>query len=301
MFEVMWAGRVEQKGWGAACGFIMELVEIGENVLRRRNIGAKFGRAGGRFVRIGGELYAEGSVPLLESTFVNPTFESFDDIVHFNTDVEYVSEPLDNIELNTFSESTPLLETGVGSGVGVISGGAASSVPSSAVGVGIGIGTAVIGTGLAIGLSGGANLPGHKNIGPGNVPDPEGVDEDDLISYRHDISYGAAETQEDIREADEIAIAEFDSDWQDTGNLHSLAGRVGLQIKHTVEGYTGVLYPSSLPTGKQWLENILLHVIHTAIQNLLNVMGNLLIGGAIEQIIFGINGIGLGRDKTYLE
>ena len=238
----------DQKGWGAARGFIMELVEIGENVLRRRTIGARFGFRGGRFVRIGGELYAEGSVPLLEETFVDPVFAA-DDIIHFSAEPDYIehSQALDEIELNTFSESTPLLEAGTGSGIGVVSGGSAASAPSSAIGVGVGVGTAIIGTGLAIGLSGGAVLPGHENIGPGNEPNPEGVDEDDRIAYRHDVRYTNAKTQEDVREADAIAISEFDTDWQNTGNIHSVIGRTGIQLKKAVEDRVGVIYPSFLP------------------------------------------------------
>nr|QOD39473.1 ORF1 [uncultured densovirus] len=281
----------------------MELVEIGKNVLRQRTIGARFGSDGGRFVRIGGELYAEGSVPLLESTFVNPIYTSSEDIVHFNAETDFIdhSQPFDDIELNTFSESTPLLEAGVGSGIGVVSGGAAASVPSSAIGVGIGVGTAIIGTGLAIGLSGGAVLPGHKNIGPGNEPDPEGVDEDDRIAYRHDVRYGQAETQDDVREADDIAISEFDSDWQNSGNIHSVIGRTGIQIKKAVEDRVGVLYPASLPTGKPWCGDTLLIWIHIVILNSVNVLVNLLAVGVVEPHLFGINGIETGRVVIYLE
>jgi len=304
LLKVIWAEQTEQKGCGAAHAFIMDrLVDISDNVLRRRTIGARFGSKGGRFVRIGEELYAEGSVPLLEDTFVNPTYTSIEDIVHLNAQPDYIehSEVLDEIELNTYSESTPLLETGAGSGIGVISGGAAASIPSSAVGIGIGVGTAVIGGGLAIGLSGGATLPGHKNIGPGNEPDPDGVDEDDQIAYRHDIAYSKAVTQEDIREADSIAIDEFNADWEKTGNIHSVIGRTGIQLKHALEGQTGVLYPASLPTGKQWCENIHLALIHFVILTLHKERANQLNVGEIEELIFGIHGIELDRVLIYLE
>ncbi len=281
----------------------MELVEIGENVLRRRTFGERFGVKGGRFVRIGGELYAEGSEALLESTFLDPVYTSLEDIVHFSAEPDYIeqSQALDEIELNTFSESTPLLETGVGSGIGIVSGGAAASAPTSALGVGVGLGTAIIGTGLGIGLFGGAVLPGHKNIGPGNEPDPEGVDVDDNIAFDHDVRYGAAETQADVREADRIAIDEFDSDWQETGNIHSIVGRTGLQIKKTVEHHTGVLYPSSLPTGEQWQESILQKGILILILILDNAKENLPLIGVIELLMFGINGIELDREIIYLE
>ena len=103
LLKVIWAEQTEQKGCGAAHAFIMDrLVDISDNVLRRRTIGARFGSKGGRFVRIGEELYAEGSVPLLEDTFVNPTYTSIEDIVHLNAQPDYIehSEVLDEIELN---------------------------------------------------------------------------------------------------------------------------------------------------------------------------------------------------------
>ncbi len=152
--------------------------------------------------------------------------------------------------LYSVSDTAPLLaESAVGYGsIGTIGGGAVAAAPAlGEVGIGVGIGVASTGAGLAIGLSGGATLPGHKNIGPGNDPDPEGVDVDDNIAYTHDIRYGSAVDQEDIVEADIDAIADFDKDFQDTGNIHSVIGRTGLQVKKAVESYTGVLYPPNLP------------------------------------------------------
>nr|QOD39516.1 ORF1 [uncultured densovirus] len=173
----------------------------------------------------------------------------FNDVVHFDrgVDVGYEEIPLDDIEIDVSAE-TPLLES-----VGTISAGVGVGSGSVASGIGIGVGT--VGAGLAIGLAGGALLPGHRNIGPGNIPDEDGVDEDDKIAYRHDIAYGGAKDQLDVRVADDIAIGEFDSDFERTGNIHSYVGSIGLGIKKTIESKTGVLYPSNLPvsvSGKQW-------------------------------------------------
>ena len=162
-----------------------------------------------------------------------------------------LSEIAETASIEAVSETTGLLSTGstaVATGVGT----SATAVGSTAFGtvgtaVGVTLGTAAVGAGIAAAISGGATLPGHKNIGPGNEPDPEGVDEDDQIAYRHDIRYTNAKTQEDIQEADDIAIQEFSEDFANTGNIHSAIGRVGIQGKRTLEGQTGVLYPPNLP------------------------------------------------------
>lgn len=91
----------------------------------------------------------------------------------------------------------------------------------------------------------GYTLPGHHFIGPGNDADHEDpVDKDDDIAKKHDHAYHNALTKEDIRKADEVAIQEFHDDWKKTGNIHSLIGRVGIQLKHAAEGTVGVKYPS---------------------------------------------------------
>jgi hypothetical protein len=270
----------------------MELVDIGGSVLRRR-IGASFGQAGGRFVRVGSHLYAEGSVPLLESTFESPVFHEVQDV--FNA-YQNTPEVFDEIELSQYpsetalAETTPLLNTGVSSGI--IAGGASTAAPSStAIAAGVGVGVATLGAGIAIGLSGGATLPGHKYIGPGNDENSgTPVDTDDAIAQAHDIAYANAKTQQDVINADTDAIAQFDHDWNSNTNFHSLAGRTGLQIKKTIEGYTGVIYPSSLPTGEQWA-NIHLIKVHMITKNLDRDLVNLQVNGGTVLVISGISGI----------
>ncbi len=156
-------------------------------------------------------------------------------------------EEVVEFELTPLGESTALLAS---SGTAAVAGGTTGILAPStaAVGTGIGAGLVTIGAGLAIGLSGGATLPGHKYIGPGNEEDAgEPVDEDDRIASVHDTAYGVAATQEEVRAADTHAIDEFDKDFQETGNIHSAIGRTGLQIKKAVEDRVGVLYPSNLP------------------------------------------------------
>ncbi len=131
-----------------------------------------------------------------------------------------------------------------------IDGGSAGILETSdhVISNGVGLGVASIDAVVAIGLSGGATLPGHKYIGPGNEEDAgEPVDEDDRIAAVHDIAYSVAGTQEEVRAADIDAISSFDKDFQETGNIHSALGRTGLQIKKAVEDRVGVLYPSNLP------------------------------------------------------
>jgi hypothetical protein len=91
----------------------------------------------------------------------------------------------------------------------------------------------------------GAVLPGHKYIGPGN-PSNLGapVDVDDLIAAKHDLLYQTAKRKSDIVKADAEAINSFSADFQETGNLHSLIGQAGIQVKSGIEKITGVLYPT---------------------------------------------------------
>lgn len=170
---------------------------------------------------------------------------------------------LNTAELGAVSETTPLLS---GSGAGAAAA-AGTGVSSSTVvgGLASAVGAAAGGALLYTALKGdsseevekkkqanpnfdsdhGYNLPGHYFIGPGNKADrPEDpVDRDDAIAKEHDEKYSKAKTEEDILEADKDAINKFDKDWKETSNLHSLVGKVGLGIKHTIEKHTGVIYP----------------------------------------------------------
>ncbi len=229
---------------------------------------------------------------------------------------DFPEEVLEYIELNNsgieaYADTVPLV-TETALSYGTISGGAAVAVPSAIlptaaeVGAGIGVIGAATGIGLAIGVSSGAVLPGHKNIGPGNEPDPDGVDVDDNIAYAHDIRYGSAVDQQDIVDADSDAIASFDKDFSDTGNIHSVIGRTGLQIKKGVESYTGVLYPPNLPprsiSGKQWVfVAILLVMIHIRILDLLKRQESLVTDGGQELHTFGMLGIIIELGMACLE
>lgn len=95
------------------------------------------------------------------------------------------------------------------------------------------------------------SLPGHHYLGPGNTveqpSDPHPLDEDDRIAKQHDIDYNRAKSQQDVFRADEIAVQQFGRDFINTGNIHSLAGAVGLGAKRLAEGIVGVKYPANLP------------------------------------------------------
>lgn len=85
------------------------------------------------------------------------------------------------------------------------------------------------------------HLPFHRFIGPGTdlTAQDEPVDRDDEIARHHDEAYAAAETSNEVREADREAIFDFLSDAGTTGNLHSLGGAIGLGGKYAVETFTG--------------------------------------------------------------
>lgn len=93
-------------------------------------------------------------------------------------------------------------------------------------------------------------LWGHRYLGPGNeIRAGEPVDSDDAIAEIHDLQYQIG--PEDVSAADATAVDRFVEDFQRTGNFHSLLGGVGLQIKRTVEGVTGQLYPNPMHRGGQ--------------------------------------------------
>lgn len=88
--------------------------------------------------------------------------------------------------------------------------------------------------------------PGHNYLGPGNtINEGEPIDTDDAIAREHDIAYNRARNNEDIFNADNIAIEKFSKDAYDTGNIHSVVGAVGLSAKHLVEKLSNkVIYPN---------------------------------------------------------
>lgn len=88
--------------------------------------------------------------------------------------------------------------------------------------------------------------PGHNYLGPGNpLENGEPVDEADRIAQRHDIAYNQAKSTKDIYNSDRTAIYEFGKDFLSHPNTSSLAGAVGLSLKHITEaGITGLIYPN---------------------------------------------------------
>lgn len=174
------------------------------------------------------------------------------------------------------SETTGLLGAEVGAGtlggtipVATGAGAATAGTGTALLGAGgvglLAVGGAIIGGTLGSGSgteknpnrAKGYTLPGHHFVGPGNDADEEDpVDKDDEIAKKHDHAYKNAVTHEDVRKADEVAIKEFHDDWKETGNIHSLIGRVGIQLKHAAEGQIGVKYPSisgkKMPQKYRW-------------------------------------------------
>nr|QUS52553.1 VP2 [Mute swan feces associated ambidensovirus 7] len=88
--------------------------------------------------------------------------------------------------------------------------------------------------------------PDHNYIGPGNTVgtdnDPEPVDDSDRIAYNHDLDYLKAQTEQDVRDADNAAVAQF-SEKALEGDWRSAAGAIGIQAKQLAEKVTGQLYP----------------------------------------------------------
>jgi hypothetical protein len=104
----------------------------------------------------------------------------------------------------------------------------------------------------------------HNYLGPGNTVgtdnDPIPVSDADRIAYNHDLNYLKAQSEQDIRDADSAAVAEFANKALE-GDWRSAVGAVGLQTKQVVEKFTGQLYPGKrllwLP-GREVLMNLIL-------------------------------------------
>lgn len=145
------------------------------------------------------------------------------------------------------TETTGLLSGASGAGV-LGSTGAAAATTFGAADIGIGAGAALgaVGVGyLANKAISGLTLPGHHYVGPGNpLEGQQPVDKDDEIAKEHDEAYNAAKTSKDVIDADKRAIDRFAEDYNKNGNLHSLIGKTGLEIKTAVEQRFGVIYPS---------------------------------------------------------
>lgn len=168
---------------------------------------------------------------------------------------ESVSIPIE--EETSFSVNIP--EEAVSETTGLLSGTGTAAVGGTATGV---LGTGLTGAQagflgtLGVGAVGagiiassvqkhGAVLPGHHYIGPGNpLNGQDPVDKDDEIAKEHDEAYGKAKTSQDVFDADRTAIEKFGADYDTHGNLHSLLGKTGLQIKTAIEKKFGVIYPS---------------------------------------------------------
>lgn len=184
------------------------------------------------------------------SSDTNPTFNRSSDTVRNRFRNPFkptrIDIPEDDISIDIPENSVdidPLL-----AGEGAITAGASgTSLASGTALAGVTIGGALIGGAILGGTkylsdrNRGLTIPGTHYIGPGNAIDyAPPVNEADAIAQDHDIAYSKAKNPKDIEDADKIAIEKFSRD----GNLHSLAGNVGLRIKQAIESKTGLLYPS---------------------------------------------------------
>ena len=88
-------------------------------------------------------------------------------------------------------------------------------------------------------------LPLSKNIGPGNVPNPNTESWVDGVAYDHDVAYGNAKSSSDVRAADSDFLLRISQQF-DANPLHTiqqLFGGVGIGAKYAFESVAGVQYP----------------------------------------------------------
>lgn len=151
--------------------------------------------------------------------------------------------------------------SGVGASVGAVSSasavGAGSSLAAPTLLASAAIGTAAVGIGgyltEKIANRRGYTLPGSDYVGPGNsIPIEAAKNPVDQIARDHDLKY--QEIQEkyrkgqidkssfvaEVKEADREAATRF----AEESGIHAAIGKVGLDVKQTIEKLTGVLYPS---------------------------------------------------------
>lgn len=89
-------------------------------------------------------------------------------------------------------------------------------------------------------------LPLSKNIGPGNVPNPNTESWVDGVAYDHDIAYGNAKSASDVRAADSDFLLRISQQF-DSNPLHAiqqLFGGIGIGAKYAFESVAGVQYPN---------------------------------------------------------
>ena len=89
-------------------------------------------------------------------------------------------------------------------------------------------------------------LPFSNNIGPGNIPNPKGTNWVDEAAYQHDVAYGNAKSESEIRKADSDFLLKLTSQFDSNPlhSLHQLFGGIGIASKYAIESVAGVQYPS---------------------------------------------------------
>ncbi|XP_047103591.1 uncharacterized protein LOC124722477 [Schistocerca piceifrons] len=164
-------------------------------------------------------------------------------------------------DIETASETVPLLSESVTDGAAISTAGVTSS---GQIAIAAGATTAAA-AGVAYGIkkvvervqNKGYTLPGSDYVGPGN---PINIDAPrsgaDAIAKEHDVGYDnllkearerpftEEEFRQRVQQLDAKAILDFAIDWSHTRNWHSFVGKYGLKLKTAVEQRIGkTLYP----------------------------------------------------------
>ena len=197
------------------------------------------------------------------NNFAQSTYESFGgrvrarlDVNHENSEIRRRYRPVEEdlevdtgeeIELFNRGEVGPgygAVESTIGAGTelgGVSTTGSAALTPALALGTGL----VTVAGGAALlnkAYQSGIQVPGTNYVGPGNPidngPPTSFVDED---ARRHDIEYSQPGT--DIGKSDREAIKRFGDHHAEEGDVTSLLGVAGLEIKQKVEQLAGPIYP----------------------------------------------------------
>lgn len=102
-------------------------------------------------------------------------------------------------------------------------------------------------------------FPGYSHIGPGNIIKSKGDNPLDEIARRHDIDYGSALNEEDIKLADKKFLKELNN--YSTDSIYEYIvlniSHLGILTKSYIESKIGVLYPRFNNNQKKEIINIL--------------------------------------------
>lgn len=95
---------------------------------------------------------------------------------------------------------------------------------------------------LSKGKGTGWTLPQTNYVGPGNDMNKFVVSDTDAIAFAHDWRYELAFYNDEINDADKLAISEFAREYEKNGNWQAMVGKLGLSAKSWLYDHFGFYF-----------------------------------------------------------